>query len=195
MNINLNRKFSVRAQVLLGAVCGLFDLHVCSLQERFNPVPLFMDTLFTITASFFGGIAGAISAVVFRILNTVMFAEQMPSLAWVVVALTIVLIIRLYVRVRQEFTAIDIVLLSFIIGLIVSAEGALVFSLLNIFADYREGVSVRQMYIFLKSNGLPLFICALLPRVPMNLLDKGICVPLGYLIFVGARKFIPMLKD
>lgn len=195
MNINLNRKFSVRAQVLLGAVCGLFDLLVCSLQERFNPVPLFMDTLFTITASFFGGIAGAISAVVFRILNTVMFAEQMPSLAWVVVALTIVLIIRLYVRVRQEFTAIDIVLLSFIIGLIVSAEGALVFSLLNIFADYREGVSVRQMYIFLKSNGLPLFICALLPRVPMNLLDKGICVPLGYLIFVGARKFIPMLKD
>lgn len=195
MGINLNKKFSVKMQILLGVACGLLELLADLLQEYFNPVPLFMDTLFTITASFFGGIAGIISAVLFHVLNKVLYARTLFYLSWIAVSLTIVLIIRLYIRVRREYTAIDIVLLSFIVGIAISAEGALIFSMLHIFADYREDMPVRQMYLFLKSNGLPLFICALLPRVPINLLNKGICVPLGFLIYMGARKFIPMLKD
>lgn len=195
MGIDLNRTFSVKTQVLIGVACGLLELFADFLQEHFNPVPLFMDTLFTVTASFFGGIAGIISAMLFHVLNKVLYSRTLFYLLWIVVSLTIVLLIRIFIRVRREYTAIDIVLLSFIVGIAISAEGALIFSMLHIFADYHEDAPVRQMYLFLKSNGLPLFICALLPRVPINLLDKGICVPLGFLVYTGARRFIPAQKN
>lgn len=195
MNIDLNRTFSMRTQILTGVACGFLELLANSLQKYFNSMPLFIDTLFTITASFFGGISGIISAVMYHFLSKVLYAHTLLSLSWTAVSLTIVLIIRLYVRARREFTAIDIVLLSFIVGIAISAEGALISCILHIFTDYREDMPVRQMYFFLKSNGIPMFICALLPRVPINLLDKGICVPLGFLVYTGARRFIPAQKN
>lgn len=191
MSIDVSRTFSVRAQVILGVVCGLLEVLVNFLQEHFNPVPIFMDTLLTITASFFGGISGALSAVIFRVLAKVLHNQTPFAFFWLVCSLSLVAIIRLFVRARRELSAMDIVLLSFMASIIISVEGAFVFSLLHVIADYREDPSVRQMYLFLKSNGIPLFISALLPRVPMNLLDKGICVPLGFLLYVVARRIIP----
>ena len=181
----------MKAQVILGVACGLLEVLVNFLQEHFNPVPIFMDTLLTITASFFGGISGALSAVIFRVLAKVLHNQTPFAFFWLVCSLSLVAIIRLFVRARRELSAMDIVLLSFMASIIISVEGAFVFSLLHVIADYREDPSVRQMYLFLKSNGIPLFISALLPRVPMNLLDKGICVPLGFLLYAVARRIMP----
>ena len=191
MSIDVSRSCPVRVQVIMGVLCGILDLLVNFLQEHFNPVPLFMDTLFTITASFFGGISGVISAALYRVLTVAMYAQRPLTLSWILVSVSLVLIVRLYVRLWREFSAMDIVLLSFIAGIVISVEGALVFTALHTFAEYREDSLVRQMYLFLKSNSLPLFLSALLPRVPINLLDKGICVPLGFFVYAAARKITP----
>ena len=44
------------------------------------------------------------------------------------------------------------------------------------------------MFAFLSQNNVSTFISALLPRVPVNILDKGICVTLGYFAFKGMKK-------
>ncbi|MCH5294107.1 MAG: hypothetical protein J1E07_10280, partial [Treponema sp.] len=84
MSIDVSRTFSVRAQVILGVACGLLEVLVNFLQEHFNPVPIFMDTLLTITASFFGGISGALSAVIFRVLAKVLHNQTPFAFFWLV---------------------------------------------------------------------------------------------------------------
>ena len=53
--------------------CGL-ECWVNYLQ-KFNPIPLYMDTIFTITAAFFGGVSGFISALLYHVTTTYIYPE------------------------------------------------------------------------------------------------------------------------
>lgn len=53
--------------------CGL-ECWVNYLQ-KFNPIPLYMDTIFTITAAFFGGVSGFISSLLYHVTTTYIYAE------------------------------------------------------------------------------------------------------------------------
>ncbi|MBQ6027921.1 MAG: hypothetical protein IJL24_00125, partial [Treponema sp.] len=85
----------------------------------------------------------------------------------------------------------DLILLVFLISLIVSVEGATIFTVLNVFTGYKEDSQVKFMYALLSSNSVSVFISALLPRVPVNILDKAISVCIGWLCFRGVSKIIP----
>lgn len=105
-------------------------------------------------------------------------------------SLSIVVIIRLYLKRRTVIEVADIILLIFLITLIVSFEGAIIFMTLNALADYEEDSQIRFMYTVLSSSNIPSFISALLPRIPVNIIDKAICVPLGYLCYKGLEKMM-----
>ena len=60
-------KKTLLVQVLLGIGFGLLN-HLVYFLQSFNPVPLYMDTLFTVTASFFGAVSGVIAAALYHIL-------------------------------------------------------------------------------------------------------------------------------
>ena len=187
-------KYSVKLQILLGIILGALNFGMNCLQS-FNPIPLYMDTLFTITASFFGPVSGCISAVLLHALSVIIRHHVLSSLWWSICSFSVVLIIRIFVRFyskesKKKIDFFEILLLIVLIALIISLEGALIFTVLHSVAQYREDSQVRQMYLLLNRNSIPVFISALLPRLPVNLLDKAICVSLGYWSFVGLDKLL-----
>ena len=186
--------YSLKWQIPLGIIFTCLNILVNYLQN-YNPVPLYMDTIFTITASFFGGICGLISGLLYHITTTIIYAKvPLWSLVWAICSLTIVLIIRIYIRIRQKIEITDLILLVFLISLIVSIEGATIFTVLNVFTGYKEDSQVKFMYALLSSNSISVFISALLPRVPVNILDKAISTCIGWLSYKGVRKLIIMVE-
>lgn len=177
-------------QILLGIIFGFLN-HVVYFLQSFNPVPLYMDTLFTVAASFFGAVSGVIAAALYHILYFVFYQNvEVSSLAWMICSLTIVLIIRLYINIRKRVEFPDIILLIFLIALIISLEGAVIFTVLNACTNFTEDSQIKFMYALLNSNNVSVFVSALLPRVPVNILDKAICVLLGWFSFKGVRKIL-----
>lgn len=187
-------KNRITTQLWLGVLCATLEFGLYFLyQNLFNPLPLYMDTLFTTAASFFGPISGCICAFLFHTICISVFQYPIYNFAWSICSFSVVLIIRLYVSIRKKsigkkIEILDIVLLVFIVALIISIEGALIFTILNFAVNYTEDSQVRFMFAFLSSNNVSTFISALLPRVPVNILDKGICVTLGYFAYKGMKK-------
>ncbi|MCR4940911.1 MAG: hypothetical protein K5930_12525 [Treponemataceae bacterium] len=184
-----NTKTPIVTQIILGFLFAALNLGVKFLQDL-NPIPLYMDTIFTIAASFFGGLCGSICATLHHVVCSIIVEKNASGLVWSLCSYTVVLIIRLYVRKRKKQEFLDILLIIFIMAIIISIEGALIFTVMNVLNTYREESQVRFMYSFLSRNNLPVFVSALLPRVPVNILDKGICVSLGYLCHKGIKKLL-----
>lgn len=185
---------SLKWQIPLGILFGLLNHGVYFLQS-FNPVPLYMDTLFTVTASFFGPVSGVLAAALYHILYLFIYLNvALSSLVWSICSLSIVLIIRLYIRIRKKIEFPDIILLIFLIALIISLEGAIIFTILNSWTDFIEDSQIKFMYALLNSNSFSVFVSALLPRVPVNILDKAICTLLGWFSFLGLQKLFTLSK-
>ena len=181
-------------QILLGIIFGFLN-HAVYFLQSFNPVPLYMDTLFTVAASFFGAVSGVIAAALYHILYLVFYQNvAASSLVWMICSLTIVLIIRLYIKIRKRVEFPDIILLIFLIALIISVEGAVIFTVLNACTNFTEDSQIKFMYALLNSNNVSVFVSALLPRVPVNILDKAICVLLGWFSYKGVRKLLTLPK-
>ena len=180
-------------QILLGIVFGLMNLGPHYLNSYFR-LPLYMDTIFTVTAAFFSLTAGLVCAAVFHIVSVFTYHFSPYSLFWSICSFSIVFIIRFYVSRKEKIGLIDIVFLIFLIPLIISFEGASIFTVMNILANYKETSQVRFMYSLLKSANLPVFISALLPRIPANIVDKAIAMTLGWLCYKGIRRIFPEKK-
>lgn len=177
-------------QILLGLAFGLMNLCPHYLNSHFQ-LPLYMDTIFTVTAAFFSLTAGLVCAAVFHIVSVFSYHFSPYSLFWSVCSFSIVFIIRFYVSRKEKIGLIDIVFLIFLISLIISFEGATIFTVMNILANYKETSQVRFMYSLLKSENLPVFISALLPRIPANIVDKAISITLGWLCYKGICRIFP----
>lgn len=187
---------SLKYQILLGlffALCNLALNFLNQVKPDFS-IPLYMDTLFTVSASFFGLISGLICAVIYHLACTLVNHYELATLSWTICSVSVVVIIRLYILKRPEIHISDIILLIFLNALVISLEGAFIFTVLNLIAEYKEDSQIRFMYGLLSANNVPVFISALLPRVPVNILDKGICVSLGYLAYIGINKILKALK-
>ena len=121
------------------------------------------------------------------------------SIWWAICSYSVVLIIRLFVNYqnkdeKRKTGITEILVLIFITTFVISLEGAIIFTLLHAFAQYREDSQVRQMFLLLNRNSFPVFTAALLPRIPVNILDKGICVSLGYLAYLGTARLLESLN-
>ena len=186
--------YPLLTQLFLGLIFGFLN-HAVYFLQSFNPVPLYMDTLFTVTASFFGPVSGVFAAALYHILYLFFYPDvAISSLVWMICSLTIVLIIRLYIKIRKKVEFPDIILLIFLIALIISVEGAVIFTVLNALTDFVEDSQIKFMYALLNSNNVSVFVSALLPRVPVNILDKAICVLLGWFSYKGVRKLLKLPK-
>ncbi len=189
----MDRKLSVAKNLLLQILAGIifaflnFGTHYLN---GFNPVPLYADTLFTTTAAFISGLCGTVCVVLFHLLFIIVYHSEAYSLAWGICSLSVVIIVRLYLRKRSIIELIDVILLIFITAIIISLEGAVIFTILDAITNYKEDSQVRFMYGLLSQNSIPVFISALLPRVPVNILDKALCLSLGYLLYKWLKKMM-----
>lgn len=187
---------SLKLQIFLGLIFAICNLGL-NLLNQVKPdfsIPLYLDTLFTVSASFFGLVSGLICAVLYHLACTFVNHYELVTLVWTICNLSVVVIIRLYILKRHEIYILDIILLIFLTALVISIEGAIIFTVLNVITEYKEDSQIRFMYSLLSSNSVPVFISALLPRVPVNILDKGICLSLGYLCYLGINRILKALK-
>ena len=171
-------------QILLGVIFGLMNLCPHYFNSHFQ-LPFYMDTIFTVTAAFFSLTSGIVCAAVFHTVSVFAYHFSPYSLFWSICSFSIVFIIRFYILRHKKIGLIDIVFLIFLISLIISFEGASIFTVMNILANYKETSQVRFMYSLLKSANLPVFISALLPRIPANIVDKAIAITFGWLCYKG----------
>lgn len=171
--------FSVKCQIILGVVFGLLEYGMIWLNSL-NSAPLYMDTIFTTAASLSGLWSGLLCAAVFHILNV---ALSGGSVLWSICSFSLVLVFRVYISKRKSVGFLDIVFLVFAISFVISLEGAVIFAVLHKISGFQETSSVRTMYMLLRKIDLPVIVSAFLPRVPANLVDKGICIFLGFLIW------------
>lgn len=180
-------KFSILFQIVFGFVFAGLNFLITLIQS-FEIIPLYLDTIFTATASFFGVLCGFVSATVYHSLCIIIWKEELVKFIWALCSYSLVLIIRIYIRKKTKLALVDIINLIFLNAVIISIEGALIFSILHIVVNYKEDSSVRTMYLILIKNHVSVFISSLLSRIPVNILDKGISVVGGYFSYLGIRK-------
>ncbi|MEE0133322.1 MAG: hypothetical protein U0I22_05930, partial [Treponema sp.] len=56
--------------------------------------------------------------------------------------------------------------------------------------EFREFTGIRFFTVILIRQHIPIIFSSLLSRIPINILDKAITTLLGYLIYLGADKFL-----
>ncbi|MGN0739799.1 MAG: hypothetical protein ACI4LX_06475 [Treponema sp.] len=180
-------KFSVLCQIGIGLVCGVLNLFQGRFQG-FATIPLFMDTMFISLASFFGLISGLVSATVNHLLFLVIEKQEVIKLVWALCSYSIVFIIRIYIRKKSKLFLMDIINLIFLTAVIISIEGALIFTVLHALVKYNEDSVIRSMFFMLIRSNFSTFVSALLPRIPVNILDKGISIAFGFFVYKGIKK-------
>lgn len=185
-------KFPFLFQIVLGLVCGGLTF-LASFFQQLALIPLYLDTIFTSTASFFGLFSGLVSAIFYHALCIFLWKQNFTNFIWVLCSITLVFIIRLYIRKKTKIFPMDIINLIFLNAVIISIEGALIFTILHILVNYNEDSSVRTMYLMLVRSNISLFESALLPRIPVNILDKGLSIAGGYFSFIGIKKLCNMI--
>lgn len=150
-----------------------------------NPAPLYMDTIFTTAASLSGLWSGLLCAAASHILHV---ALSGGSVLWSICSFSLVLVFRVYISKRKYVGFLDIIFLVFVLSLLIGLEGAVIVAVLQKISDFQETSSIRTMYVLLRKINIPVIVSAFLYRIPANLVDKGICVSLGFLIWRAELK-------
>lgn len=187
----LQRKYSLLFQIVLGLICGC--LNGLFVFESVGNFPLYNDTIFTVLASFFGWVSGITSAVTYHLWGRFIMSKgdtEPLAILFVLCSLSIVVIVQLYQRKKEKLLFIDLLILIFIITMVISLEGAFIFTVLYRLFEYQEPIESKKITYLMLQQQIPLLLSAWFARVPVNLVDKTLAVCLGYFGALGLDKFL-----
>lgn len=161
-------------QIMQGLLCGALNIALYRLCVALK-LPFFLDTLFTVTASMFGVVSGVIAALLYHSVGAVLSGDMLGFL-FVICSLSAIVVVRIFVRNYGELDVMQVLQLAMIIALVISVEGSLVFTyIFSRFGYSEDAITGTLSYLLVKSR-LPLLLSAFLARIPVNLLDKAVCV-------------------
>ena len=173
-------------QLVLGILCGVLNYLLIVIREFFK-IPLFLDTVFTMLASFYGPAAGCIAAFLCHLFA--LLFDTNSNLLWMICSLTIVLVIRLFSRNGKPVPWTGIVWILILTVVLITVEGTIIASLLYFTgADYLEPSSLSTSVFVLLTSGVSYFAVAFLVRLPVNLIDKTVSLILALLVYFLAAK-------
>ena len=188
----LNKKqfsYPVRMQIVLGIICRILNvLTTVVSQTPYNP--LFLDTIFIVTASFFGWISGLITAGFANLFTTILRGDHLSGLWFALCSISFVVIIRLYLHKKDTINFLDLLPIYLIAVLVISLEGAIISTLLYQTVGLQEVTGIKFFTVILLRQHIPIIFSALLSRIPINILDKGITTLLGYLMYLVTNKIL-----
>ena len=188
---------SIPVQLVMGAVFGVLNILSIQLVNSLH-LPLFLDEFFNVAASFFGWAGGFTSVIVHRALTIIIPSIANPErLIFVPVDalfalcdIPVVVLVRLMFRRDRHIHAVKLLLCGIILAIIISILGGGIFTFLFTYCGYGEVSSVRYLTMILTGSRIPLAPSAMLSRIPINLVDKPLCVFLGYLIALLVRRIL-----
>lgn len=181
------KKYNIWFQLVLGIICGFLNMFGSKMAEGLA-LPIFNDTLFTVLASFFGWTAGITSALGYHILFCLFIQNGFSGFFFVICSLSMVLIVRFYIKNKETISLMDFIFMIFISALVISFEGGLIFVFVFTQFDFKETVEVNKITYILIRQQIPLLISSWLSRIPINLLDKTLAVLAGGYGAIGLGK-------
>jgi hypothetical protein len=173
-------------------------------------VPLFMDTLFTVAMSFYGGpvygvLTGLLTNPIINMIDFYGWADNLYALCNAAAALVTVLFIRLFpaelrfgagkaAKTGESETRADnsrlralmnilvtLLLLSFVMHIAMSILGGLITVLINAFSQGSSSPSPERLFkLALLRKELPSAAIEILSRIPLNIIDRLLSVFGGY---------------
>ena len=190
-------------QCAAGIVAGFLNIALSLAAIKLH-VPLFMDTLFTVTASCFGWTCGIVAAVSLHTLSFVVHGFMLQNLTFFFCSLTMVVCVRLMLFRKNALNTMEhggskplrLLILAIVLALVISLEGGLFYYALISLTKYNIGNQAVNMliYTFVTQN-VPMLISATLARFPVNLVDKAAAVFGGYGIFALLQKAAARRKN
>ena len=183
--MEIQKHFNVRILLLhiaVGVAAGILETltaHFC--QPR---IPLYMDSIWNVAASFYSLASGLTCGVVFQIAVVVAGLSKPSSLVFTICSVTITLTVRLFVRCTPRLVNLTQKILAVIVLIIaqtflISIEGGLLYILIFDATRYGELSSTNSFVYSFFMQGFPYAFSAIVGRIPVNLADKAIAVLVG----------------
>ena len=184
------KKYPLWFELVFGIVCGILNSAFSTFFGNIG-FPLFMDTIFSVTASFVGWWSGILSVIIFTLLSVL---KTEPGLKFVsalfcLSVLAMCFIIRLVFRKKERITFLPLLLTYAFCVLFVSLIGGLVSTYAFNRFDYPDFYSIRYITFIFTKQHIPLIASSFLSRIPVNAMDKLISVFAGF----GLYKLICLL--
>ena len=178
----MNRLIKYSIHLATGLAFAFLNIAVNYLVTKFS-FPLFMDTIFTVAASFFSCASGIICATVYHVLVVFLLDYKLSDIAFIICSLTIVLVVCIAKHKPPKIKAVHLMLMATILAVVLSFEGSALYTFIYNRYQYAESVRTQWLsFMFLKSE-LPLMLSAFLARGPVNLIDKIIAMFAGWYIY------------
>ena len=173
-------------QIALGIAAGFLETATA---HYFQPViPLYMDSIWNIAASFCSLASGIACGIVFQIAVIVLGFSNPSSLVFTVCSITVSLLVRVFVRywpslINLTQKILSIIILIIALALSISLEGGLLYILIFDATRYGELSTTNSFVYSFFMQGFPYAFSAIVGRIPVNLADKALAVLLGGGIF------------
>lgn len=189
------KKYPLWIEILAGALCAVLN-SLCSFVAGKLGLPLFLDTVFTVTAAFFGWRAALVDLLGFCVISEILIDKwQVSSILFSLCVLEVILVVRLYMRKKDKITSLHLVVMAAISTLIISFTGAVIATICFSLFDYEEMKSTGFITYILLRQDIPLLISTFLARVPINCVDKLISFFAGYSAYWIFEKIFIGKKD
>lgn len=183
------KKYPLWFELLAGAAFGALN---SVLSTFFVDVksPIFMDTIFAVTAAFLGWWSGVASVAVFAVMSALKSPEgaRLVSALFTLCVLAMVLIVRLVYKKRERVSFISLFYVYVLCVFFVSAIGAAIATYAFSRFSYPDSYSIKYITLMFATQHIPLMFSAFLSRVPVNALDKLIAVFAGWSLYLFVEK-------
>jgi energy-coupling factor transport system substrate-specific component len=157
-------------------------------------LPLFMDSIMTVAVTLFSGlIPGIVAGIAYNVLWPFVVGGDPRQMIFACCSVATAVLAHFWITKRKgSWILTDLLMLSLIIGFANSVLGGII----STFA-FRGVDSFPSDYIMagMLMQEIPLVGAAILARIPLNLIDKGIAVFLGYGIYLLADRLMRWRRE
>ena len=172
-------------QLLAAALCGISDYAMSIFLAPH--IPLYLDMIFTMLASYFGWFAGIGAALIHHLLS-INAPDGLVSFPFIICSLTGVGIIRFFLQKNKSIKPFDLVFIIFVMCIVIAVEGGIIYTVLFTNFNYTEHMITKYFTLSLIVQHIPMIISAIIARIPTNLIDKAIAVIISWLLIIGIEK-------
>ena len=183
------KKYPLWFEIVLGILFGVLNSTFSTFFGNIQS-PIFMDTIFAVTASFIGWWSGILSVITFAVLSFIKSDAGLKIIGvlFVLCVLAMVFIIRLTFYKKDKVSFLSLIYIYLLFVFFVSLIGAVISTYAFNKFHYPDYYSVKYITMMFVHQQIPLIFSSFLSRIPVNAVDKLIAVFAGYGLYILIEK-------
>lgn len=189
------KKYPLWFEILSGILLGILNSSFSTFFGEKIASPIFMDTIFAITAAFIGWWSGILSVITFATLSYLKApGAKLVAALFVLCVFIMILITRITFRKKERVSFLTLFFVYLLCVFFVSLSGAIISTYAFNHFEYPDFNSVKYLTMIFTHQHVPLILSSFLSRIPVNAVDKLIAVFCGYGIYYLIEKFSLKVK-